>query len=50
MEFAPESRAQLLSKAEGVYKEWIKRMEDRGLPGQEVFDYFMAKRKEIAGY
>ena len=45
-----EERAKLLSKAEGVHKEWIKAMEKRGLPGQEVYDYFLAKRKEICGY
>jgi hypothetical protein len=50
MKFAPESRAKLVSKAEGVYKKWIERMEKKGLPGKEVFDYFMAKRKEIAGF
>jgi TRAP-type C4-dicarboxylate transport system substrate-binding protein len=50
IELPPEERAKLVSKAEGVYKKWIERMEKKGLPGKEVFDYFMAKRKEIAGY
>ena len=45
-----EERAKLLSKADGVHKEWIKKMEKRGLPGQEVYDYFIAKRKEICGF
>lgn len=50
IELPSEERAKLVSKAEIVYEDWIKRMEKRGLPGQEVFDYFMSKRKEIAGY
>jgi TRAP-type C4-dicarboxylate transport system substrate-binding protein len=45
-----EERAKLLSKADEVHKEWIKKMEARGLPGQEVYDYFLAKRKEICGF
>jgi len=45
-----EERAKLVNKAEIVYQDWIKRTEEKGLPGKEVFDYFMAKRKEIAGY
>ena len=48
--FPDEERAKLLSKAEGVHKKWIKLMQKRGLPGQEVYDYFLAKRKEIAGF
>ena len=53
MEFVrlPDSeRNKLVSKAEGVWKKWVERMEKRGLPGQKVLDYFLAKRKEIAGY
>jgi hypothetical protein len=38
-----------VGKAEGVWKKWIEKMEKKGLPGKEVFDYFLAKRKEIAG-
>lgn len=43
-------RAKLVGKAEGVWENWIKKMDKKGLPGKEVFDYFLAKRKEIAGY
>jgi TRAP-type C4-dicarboxylate transport system substrate-binding protein len=53
MEFVrlPDSeRNKLVSKAEGVWKKWVERMEKKGLPGQKVLDYFLAKRKEIAGY
>jgi hypothetical protein len=47
----PDSeRDKLVGKAEGVWEKWIKKMDKKGLPGKEVFDYFLAKRKEIAGY
>ncbi|MCK4829256.1 TRAP transporter substrate-binding protein DctP, partial [bacterium] len=50
IELPDEERAKLVAKAKGIWDEWIKRMKKRGLPGKEVLDYFMAKRKEIAGY
>lgn len=50
VELPDSERDKLVQQAEGVYSEWIKVMENKGLPGQEVFDYFMAKRKEIAGF
>jgi TRAP-type C4-dicarboxylate transport system substrate-binding protein len=50
IELPEEERAKLVSKADIIYKEWVKDMEGKGLPGKEVFDYFMAKRKEIAGF
>lgn len=50
IEFPREEHAKLESKAHIVYERWIQRMEKRGLPGKEVFNYYKAKRKEIAGY
>lgn len=50
IELPDEERAKLVTKARGIWDEWIKRMKKRGLPGKEVLNYFMAKRKEIAGY
>ena len=50
IELPDEERAKLVAKARGIWDEWIKRMKKRGLPGKEVLNYFMAKRKEIAGY
>jgi TRAP-type C4-dicarboxylate transport system substrate-binding protein len=49
VELPDSERAKLVGKAEGVWKKWIEKMEKKGLPGKEVFDYFLAKRKEIAG-
>jgi TRAP-type C4-dicarboxylate transport system substrate-binding protein len=50
IELPDSERNKLLAEAEAVWKEWVKKMEEKGLPGKEVFDYFLAKRKEIAGY
>jgi TRAP-type C4-dicarboxylate transport system substrate-binding protein len=50
IQFPEEEYKKLERKAENIYKEWIKRMEKRGLPGKEVFEYYKQKRKEIAGY
>jgi TRAP-type C4-dicarboxylate transport system substrate-binding protein len=50
IEFPSEEHAKLAEKADTAYKDWVKRMEKKGLPGKEVFDYYKAKRKEIAGY
>jgi TRAP-type C4-dicarboxylate transport system substrate-binding protein len=50
VEFPASERDKLVSKAAPIYKEWVAEMEKKGMPGQEVFDYFMKKRKEIAGY
>lgn len=50
VELPDSERAKLVAEAEGVWVEWVKKMEQRGLPGKEVLDYFLAKRKEISGY
>ena len=50
IDFPEEEQAKLASKADFAYKDWVKRMEKRNLPGKEVFNYYKAKRKEIAGY
>ena len=45
---APEERAKLVAKAEPSWEKWIKEMEDKGVPGREVFDFAKSKRDEIA--
>lgn len=45
--FPPEERAKLLKAAELVWQEWAKRMEDQGLPGNEVLDFALAKKAEL---
>jgi len=48
--FPSEERAKLVSKAGVVWEEWVKSREKQGLPGREVLNYYLAKRKEICGY
>ncbi|MBN1105731.1 MAG: TRAP transporter substrate-binding protein DctP [Deltaproteobacteria bacterium] len=50
VEFPDSERAKLVAKAEGIWDEWVKKMEEKGLPGKDVLAYFLAKRKEIAGH
>ncbi|MBW2146585.1 MAG: TRAP transporter substrate-binding protein DctP [Deltaproteobacteria bacterium] len=46
----PESeRNKLVAKAQGVYEKWVEAREKDGLPGRDVFNYYLAKRKEITG-
>jgi len=46
-ELPDAERAKLIEKAQPSYDKWIKDMEDKGLPGQEVFDFAVQKREEI---
>lgn len=50
IDFPASERAKLVGKAEDIYKKWVAEMEKKGLPGQDVFDYFLKIRKEIVGY
>ena len=50
IEFPASERAKLIAKAQPIYDGWIKDMEKKGMNGKELFDWFLAKRKEISGY
>jgi TRAP-type C4-dicarboxylate transport system substrate-binding protein len=50
VDFPASERAKLVATAENIYEKWIAEMEKKGLPGKDVFDFFLKKRKEIAGY
>ena len=45
--FPREERAKLLKVAEVSWNEWVKEMDDKGLPGRKILDYAEAKYKEI---
>lgn len=45
--FPPEEKAKLVVTASDGWADWVKRMEDQGLPGQEVLDFVIAKREEV---
>jgi len=49
IDFPASERNKLVAKAEAVYNKWVKAREKEGLPGKEVLDYYIKKRKEITG-
>ncbi len=48
-EFPTEEREKLVERAREVYDGWVKAREKEGLPGKEILDYYLKKRKEITG-
>jgi len=49
IDFPKSERDKIVAKAEAVYERWVKRMEKQGLPGRDVLNYYLKKRKEITG-
>jgi TRAP-type C4-dicarboxylate transport system substrate-binding protein len=49
IDFPVSERNKLVAKAGEFYDAWIKDMEAKGLPGQEIMDFFLKKRKELSG-
>ena len=49
IDFPKSERDKLVGKAEAVYERWVKRMEKQGLPGRDVLNYYLQKRKELTG-
>jgi len=47
--FPAEERAKLESVADEVHEEWITGMEEKGIPGQRLYDWLLAKKAEIEG-
>jgi len=50
IQFPTSEAHKLIEKSSAVYEEWAKRMEDRGLPGREILNYYLKERKKVAGY
>ena len=50
IEFPASERAKLVARAQEVLDSWVKTREKEGLPGKEILDYYLKKRKEIAGF
>lgn len=48
-DFPAAERAKLVAKAQEVYDVWVKAREKQGLPGREILEYYIKKRKEITG-
>jgi|SaaInl7_200m_RNA_FD_contig_121_86999_length_2224_multi_7_in_0_out_0_3 TRAP-type C4-dicarboxylate transport system substrate-binding protein len=47
--FPASERAKLVAKAQGIYDKWVAAREKAGLPGKEILEYYLKKRKEITG-
>jgi len=50
IQFPTSDVDKLMEKSGPVYEEWAKRMEDRGLPGREILNYYLKERKKVAGH
>lgn len=49
IDFPNSEREKLVAKAKEVYEKWIKAREKEGLPGRDVLNYYLEKRKELIG-
>jgi len=49
IDFPASERNKIVAKADAVYKKWVAAREKEGLPGREVLEYYLKKRKEITG-
>jgi TRAP-type C4-dicarboxylate transport system substrate-binding protein len=50
IDFPRSERDKLVARAEDFYAAWVKAREKEGLPGKDVFDYYLKKRMELTGY
>lgn len=49
IQFPPEDEAKLREAAMETRENWVKEMEEKGLPGREILDFALAKKKELTG-
>ena len=49
VEFPASERAKLVAKAQEIYDAWVAKREKEGLPGREILEYYIKKRKELTG-
>jgi len=49
IDFPKSERDKLVAKAEAFYERWVQAREKEGLPGRDVLNYYLKKRKEITG-
>jgi len=50
IDFPFSERERLVGEAEAVYEDWVKRMQEQRLPGRDVLNYYINKRKELVGH
>ena len=49
IDFPESERNTLVAKAEEFYEKWVKAREKEGLPGREILNYYIEKRKALTG-
>ncbi len=50
IDFPASERNKIVEKAGAIYQKWVEAREKEGLPGKEILDYYLSKRKEITGH
>ena len=50
IDFPFSERERLVGEAQEVYEKWVKRMQKQGLPGRDVLNYYLKKRKQLVGH
>ena len=50
IDFPFSERERLVGEAEEVYERWVERMEKQRLPGRDVLNYYLKKRKQLVGH
>jgi len=50
VDFPASERSKLMARAEAVFEKWVKAREKQGLPGRDVLNHYLKKRKVIAGF
>ena len=50
IDFPFSERERLVGEAEEVYERWVERMEKQKLPGRDVLNYYLKKRKQLVGH
>jgi TRAP-type C4-dicarboxylate transport system substrate-binding protein len=49
IDFPVSERNKIVAKAEEFYEKWVKAREKQGLPGRDILNYYLKKRKELTG-
>ena len=50
IDFPKSERDKIVLKADAIYEKWVKAREKEGLPGRDVLNFYLKKRKELIGY
>jgi hypothetical protein len=50
IDFPFSERERLVREAETFYEKWVEARQKEGLPGRDVLNYYIKKRKELIGH